>query len=577
MQKTDELYAKAAQKFEIGDYEGAKKLANECLKLDNKEFRALNMLGVLLANEGKDEAAINAYEKSLESNPKNPQTINNLANLLSKSGELQKAASLYQNAIVLDPSFLVARNNFAKTALKLGRYDEAISESARSFEMDSTDGSPLITLGNALRQKKDYPAAEEAYKIALNYSGEVHKGALIELGILKNEQKLFDEAIGYFVAVLQIDPNHSGSYCNISSILIDKGEIQKAKGAIIKAFELDPNDATNHINLGVLLKWEGRYEEAKNSFAKAIELGDPKNAAKTNLGLILLAEGEYKDGFALYDYRPKKTLECNAPLYDGSECNNKSIFVYHEQGFGDTINFARLLTHPKLQKANIIFLPQAQLYSVFKNSSLNIRTIGDSELQDITFDTHTSLVDLLKMLEITKDEIPQNINYINANKERTEFFVSKIKSDKKKVGIVWSGNKNYLGDVLRSIDYKLFATLKNDKVSFVSLQKEYEQVEMEYLKEHLGVLDFADELNDFADTAALIAALDMVLTVDTSVAHLAATMNKPTWVLLPSAPDWRWGLEGDKTPWYESARLFRKAQDEDWTAVIERVKTNLLQ
>ncbi len=576
MQKTDELYNKAANAFNAGDYEGAKYWANKCLAVDKKEFRSLNLLGVILAMEGKSEAAANAYQKSLEANPRNPQTINNLANLLSKEGELQKAASLYQNAIVLDPGFLTARQNLAKTLLKLGNFDEAISEAAKCFELDSTDGSSLITLGNALRQKKEYEAALEAYTIALGYP-KSQKDALIELGLLKSEQKLHDEALGYFVKVLQLDPNHAASYCNISSILIDKGQISQAKGAIIKAFELDPNDAVSHINLGVLLNWEGKREEAKNAFAKAIELGDPKNAAKTNLGLMLMAEGDYENGFALYDYRPKTGLICDAPVYGGEELEGKTLLVYHEQGFGDTINFARLLKHKKLSGAKIIFSPQEPLLSLFKASTLGVSVMSQDEItaQNPHFDYHTSLVDLLRTLEVRADAIPQNINYIITDAKKAEQFASKLDTKKRKIGLVWSGNKQYLGDVLRSIDYKLFGALKNPSVQFVSLQKECEPLELETLKNELDILDFSVELEDFSDTAALISSLDMVISVDTSVAHLAATMGKPTWILLPLAADWRWGTGGETTPWYENVKLLRKGADEEWSDVLAKVANSL--
>lgn len=576
MQKTDELYNKAANAFNAGDYEGAKSWANKCLAVDKKEFRSLNLLGVILAMEGKSEAAANAYQKSLEANPRNPQTINNLANLLSKEGELQKAASLYQNAIVLDPGFLTARQNLAKTSLKLGNLDEAISEAAKCFELDSTDGSSLITLGNALRQKKEYEAALEAYTIALGYP-KSQKDALIELGLLKSEQKLHDEALGYFVKVLQLDPNHAASYCNVSSILIDKGQISQAKGAIIKAFELDPNDAVNHINLGVLLKWEGKREEAKNAFAKAIELGDPKNAAKTNLGLMLMAEGDYENGFALYDYRPKTGLICDAPAYGGEELEGKTLLVYHEQGFGDTINFARLLKHKKLSGAKIIFSPQEPLLSLFKASTLGVSVMSQDEItaQNPHFDYHTSLIDLLRTLQIRADAVPQNIDYIVADAKKAEQFASKLDTKKRKIGLVWSGNKQYLGDVLRSIDHKLFGALKNPSVQFVSLQKECEPLELETLKNQLDILDFSAELEDFSDTAALISSLDMVISVDTSVAHLAATMGKPTWILLPLAADWRWGTSGETTPWYESVKLLRKGMDEEWSDVLAKVANSL--
>lgn len=576
MQKTDELYNKAVNAFESGDYEAAKSWANKCLAVDKKEFRSLNLLGVILANEGKNEAAANAYQKSLEANPRNPQTINNLANLLSKEGELQKAANLYKNAIVMDPNFLTARQNLAKTSLKLGNLDEAISEAAKCFELDSTDALPLVTLGNALKQKKEFTAAEEAYTIALSYP-KSQKEALIELGILKYEQKLLDEALGHFVRVLQLDPNHAGSYCNVSSILIDKGQISQAKGAIIKAFELDQNDAVNHINLGVLLKWEGKYEEAKNSFLRAIELGDPKNAAKTNLGLLLMLFGDYENGLALYEHRPKTDLSCNVPKYKGEELDGKTLLVYHEQGFGDTINFARLLKHEKLIGAKIIFSPQEPLEQLFKASTLGTDVMTQDEIisQNPHFDYHTSLIDLLATLAVNADAIPKNIEYVQDDSAKVDFFNSQLPSGKPRIGIVYKGNKDYTGDALRSVGAANFGLLKNDAYTFVSLQKEFAPEDMELLKKELNLVDMSGSLADFSDTSALIECLDIVITVDTSVAHLAATKGKPTWILLPSCADWRWGIEGENTPWYESAKLFRKGFGEEWKDVFEKINSEL--
>ncbi len=572
MQKTDELYAKAARAYESGDMEGAKTWANKCLKLDNKEFRALNLLGVILANEGKNEAAANAYQKSLESNPRNPQTINNLANIVSKSGDAIKAANLYRNAIVLDPNFIAARQNLAKTALKLENYDEAISEAAKCFGLDSSDGESLITLGSAFRGKKEFVSAEEAYTVALGYPAN-KKSALIELGVMKMDQKLYDEALGYFIKVLQMDPNHAGSYSNISNILIDKGELDKAKGAITKAFELNPNDSVNHINLGVLLKSEGKYEEAKEAFLKAIKLGDPKNAAKTNLALICMAHGDYEQGLELYEYRQKTDLLCNAPRYGGEDASGKTLLVYHEQGFGDTINFARLLKHEKLENANIIFSPQGALQALFKASSLGVRVMDHEEIiaQNPHFDYHISLVGLLYALGIASPAKPKNINYICDDEAKKEFFASKLPAKKLKVGIAWKGNKDFSGDIHRSIQAANFAALKNKKYCFVSLQKEFEAEDLKILQESLGLLDMSEYLNDFTDTSALIECLDIIITVDTSVAHLAATKGKPTWTLIPSVPDWRWGLAGESTDWYDSMRLFRKSFEENWEDVLARV------
>lgn len=577
MRKIDELYSKAVAAYEKGETESAKSWINKCLKLDQKEFRALNLLGVILANEGKNDAAANAYQRSLEANPRNVQTINNLANIILKSGDAAKAANLYRNAVVLNPNFLAARQNLAKAAIKLENFDEAIEEALKCFELDQSDGEALVTLGSAYKHKKEFKAAKEAFDAALNYQ-QSKKDALIELGVLTMEQKLYDEAMGYFVQTLQIDPRHAGTYCNIANVMIDKGEHVSAKGALTKALELNPNDATAFVNLGVLLKAEGKYEEAKQAFLRALELGDPKkNAAKVNLALICLAEGDYEQGLALYEYREKTDLICPAPLYRGEELAGKTILVYHEQGFGDTLNFARLLKHPKFDGANIIFSPQEPLQKLFKASSLGVKVMNHEEIiaQNPHFDYHISLVGLLYLLKTRFDDLPKNIPYIAQNAEKTAFFQEKLSSKKPKIGIVWRGNKEHSNDIRRSLKASDMFGLKNDEYEFVSLQKEFDADEMQSLKGEIGLIDTSSLLEDFSDTSALIDALDAVVTVDTSVAHLSGVKNKPTFLILHNVPDWRWGMDGEKSGWYDSVTLVRKSANEEWSDVIARIKERL--
>lgn len=612
MRKTDELYAKAAEHFDARDFEGAKSYAQKCLKIDQKEFRALNLLGVALTEEGKLDAARNAYLKSLEANPKNPQTLNNLGNNYAKTGDAQSAVKYYEKALEVDGLFLTARYNLSKTLAELKRYSEAINEAAKCLEIEPNFLAPYVTIGICLKEQGKFEEAKAAYVKALQDGASV-VDALINLGVLAKNEKNFaeseiylkkaielapnnalaynnlgvmlhaarrySEALEAFFGSISLNPSSDDTFSNMASLLMDMGEYQKAKGALIKAIELNPKNASAYVNFGVLAKWTHEYEESAKAFIHALELDPTSMAARTNLGILLMLSGDYEQGLALYESREKPNIICDKPLWNGEELSGKTILIYHEQGFGDTVNFARLLMNKAFEDAKVIFSPQDALQRLFKNSSLSCTVMSHDEIeaQKPQFDYHISLVSLLHLLQIRSDAIPQAINYINNDDKKVAEFASKLPQDKLKVGIVWQGNKAYTGDFKRSISAKAFEPLKNDKIAFVSLQKEYESQDLELLKNSIGVFDFGSELNDFADTAALIAALDMVITVDTSVAHLAATMNKPTWILLPSAPDWRWGLEGENTPWYESARLFRKAQDEDWTAVIERVKANLLQ
>jgi tetratricopeptide (TPR) repeat protein len=610
LRKIDELYEKAAICFDKGDFEGAKSYAQKCLKLDQKEFRVLNLLGVVLSEEGKLDSAKNAYLKSIEANPKNPQTLNNLGNMYAKTGDGASAIEYYKKAIAADGSFLTARYNLAKTLGELRYYDEAIDEAYRCLELEPSFLRAYLTIGICLKEQKHYAEAKDAYIKALQDETNV-VDALINLGVLAKDEKnlaeseaylrkaaeiapnnelvfnnlgvtlhaakKYAEAIEAFFRSIAIFPQNESAFSNLSSLLMEIGDYQKAKGAILKALEINPNSVPAYTNFGVLLKWLGDYEESAKAFMKAVELDPSNTAARVNLGILLMLFGDFAQGLPLYEMREKSSVVCDKPLWSGEELEGKTILVYHEQGFGDTINFARLLTHKAFQGAKIIFSPQDALQPLFKSSALPCITMNHEEIeaQKPHFDYHTSLVSLLFVLNITKNTIPPSIDYIAKDAKKVEFFASKIPQKPLKIGIVWQGNKQYVGDTKRSIPAQLFDKLKDERISFVSLQKEFDAEDLAHLGESIALLDFSGELNDFADTAALIAALDMVITVDTSVAHLAATMGKPTWVLLPVAPDWRWGLEGESTPWYASARLFRQAADANWDKVIEKIKGEL--
>lgn len=608
MQKTDELYAKAAAAFENGDYEAAKKWANECLKVDKKEFRSLNLLGVLLANEGKLEAAANAYQKSLEANPRNPQTLNNLGNTYAKNNDAENALKYYKKAIEIDGSFIVGRYNMAKTLAELGRYEEATDEALKCLEQDAGFLKAYLTVGICLREQNRFEEAKEAYKRAINDPDSV-VDALINLGTLAKDEKNFAESEIYLQKAVELDPNNAlgfnnlgvtlqaakkyrealeaffraiailpseTSFSNLASLLMELGEYQKAKGAILKALEINPKSVAAYVNYGVLLKWTGEYEESAKAFMHAMELDPTNMPAKVNLGILLMLFGDYEQGLALYEAREKPTIICDKPLWSGEPLEGKTILVYHEQGFGDTINFARLLTNEAFNGAKIIFSPQDALQNIFKNSTLPCITMDHDEIerQNPHFDYHSTLISLLHILGVNKDNIPANVAYIKDDAKKVEYFKGKLQKDKIKIGIVWQGNKRYVGDTKRSVSAASFALLKDERISFVSLQKEFEKEDLEQLRESLDIADFSSDIADFSDTSALIECLDMVITVDTSVAHLAATKNKPTWILLPLAPDWRWGLSSENTPWYGSARLFRQTPD-GWDDVFVRVKNEL--
>ena len=313
---------------------------------------------------------------------------------------------------------------------------------------------------------------------------------------------------------------------------------------------------------------------------KALQL-DPSNAvAKTNLGVLLLMHGDYENGLQLYENRQLPTLECDKPLWAGEPLEGKTIVVYHEQGFGDTIQFARLLPRLAKRALRVIFVPQPQLLCVMDEMALGVQMMSPEAFVQSAphFDYHASLASLLLRFDIRANMLPEQFFYLNNNNEKTAKWKSRLQSFevKTRIGFAWQGNPKHTGDKQRSAPLKAFGALaKVGGIKLICLQKELDKEAFTAFAKETNAVEFGDELHDFSDTLALINSVDVVVSVDTSVAHLAACAKKTVWLLVAAVPDWRWGLDSETTEWYDNVRLFRQQKNESWEDTISRLAPSL--
>ncbi|MCP3907085.1 MAG: glycosyltransferase family 9 protein, partial [Oceanicoccus sp.] len=290
----------------------------------------------------------------------------------------------------------------------------------------------------------------------------------------------------------------------------------------------------------------------------------------------LLLTGNYKKGWPEYEWRLKtkahRLRDFHKPVWDGSTLNGKTILVHTEQGFGDTIHFIRYLPMIQAQGRNVIFECLPNLTRLLKNSAGINNIIERAPKPTVKYDTHIPLLSLPGIFGTTLDSIPSGIPYITVNSELIEQWRTRFDKDNGfKVGIVWSGNRHNKKDHIRSCTLTDFAPLMEiPGTSFYSLQKGPASAEANNPPKGLEIINLDNEINDFADTAAAIAYLDLVISVDTAVVHLAGALGKPVWTLLHFAPDWRWLLNRNDSPWYPGMQLFRHTKGNDWTELFEK-------
>ncbi len=518
------------------------------LDQNNTEFHC--NLGAALQESGALEEAILSYKEAVKLDPGYSMAFSNLGSALQESGKPEEAITSFERAIALNPDYAEAHNNLGTSLLEQGKLEDAITCHKRAIELNPDCAEAHNNLGTALMKQGNHENAITSYKRAL---------------LLK--------------------PEYAEAHNNLGTALMAQNRFDAAIISHKKAIELKPDYAEAYNNLGTVHDGTGKPEEAIGNYMQAIELKPDYAQAHLNLSFALLLTKNLKQGLQEYEWRlrlKRRTPETNQkPIWDGSSLNGKSILVYTEQGVGDSIQFVRYLTMIKAQGGNVIFECHNSLLRLLKNCAGIDSIIERSSdiVPGVQFDFHIPLLSLPGLFGTDLDSIPQNLSYIKPDPVLVSQWRSKLDHDNNfKIGIVWAGNPEHINDHNRSCSLNDFAVLTSIQgLTFYSLQKGLTSAEADNHPKGIKIVNLDNELNDFADTAAAIDNLDLVITVDTAVAHLAGAIGKPVWTLLPFVPDWRWMLDRDDSPWYPSMRLFRQTQLNDWAGVFDQVKTALIQ
>ena len=462
--------------------------------------------------------------------------------------------------------------------------------------MENSERLEIGLRQQSIRLALRYQKAEKNFQIALraHQTGNINRAVKYYLKAIKinpqnpkylNNMGVAYRALGKSIASLacyyrslSLAPRNSGILTNLGNALREIGDLEKAKLFHEKSVLMDPGNADAIYNLGLTLRDLGRPKEALGLFDKSRAL-DPRNSEyEWDRALTLLLLGYLKEGFTEYECRWRlernKVRRSDKPLWDGSSLEGKTILIYQEQGFGDTIQFSRYIEKVGKAGGTVVIevaSPLLELMSGVKGVDL----VVDRNEDFTDFDYHIPMLSLPYVFATELSTIPKNTPYIFAQKER-KYDLTKLSKNLFNIGFAWAGSPTHQNDKERSCGILPFiSTLELPSVSLYSLQTGAAAQELSKHNLKDFIIDLGSDLKSFADTALIVQELDLIITVDTALAHLAGAMCKPVWVLLPYAPDWRWMLEKEDSPWYESMRLFRQPAPSDWDGAFCSIRKAL--
>jgi tetratricopeptide (TPR) repeat protein len=499
---------------------------------------------------------------------------------LRQSGRLADAERLLRGLLANDPAQHDARHLLGLLCHQQGRNIEALQlvgavlEKSRSAELLNNYGLILTALA---RHQEALGYFEQAVALAAGSIGALRNRA----SALKRLQR-FEQALAAYEAILALEPNDIDALNECGGLLGWLNRPADAVACYDRAIAVAPRVAELHINRGTALVALNRQAEAFDSFAAAIAIDPQRPEAQYNQSLVRLRLGDFDGGFRQYEWRWKKFVgagqgRCTAaPLWLGAEpLAGKTILLLAEQGLGDSIHFLRYVPQVAALGARVILGVQSPLKSLAATVPGVALVLGDGEpLPPVDF--HCPLLSLPLAFGTQLATVPANIPYLSAPKERLEKWCERIPlRHRLRVGICWAGSATHLNDRNRSIALERFATLLSiPGLDFVSVQKEVSEPQTALLQAH-GVAQLGQHFTDLADAAAVVSMLDLVVSVDTSIAHLAGAMGKAVALLLPFAPDFRWLLERSDSPWYPTMRLYRQPAIGDWDTPLARLREEL--
>lgn len=553
---------------------------------------ALHLLGAIAQQTGRLDQAIACYRGILSLNPEHFEALTNLAIALQEQGELDLAQEYFHKALALNPDHARLHFNLGNLRVCQKDWKAAATHFRRAIALQPGYGAAHANLGQALHRQGQLIEAADHYRQVLVLQPEAADMHLT-LGNLLEELNQVAAAVDHYERALALQPGWAAVHNNLALALRRLGQPERAIDHLGQAIALQPDYAVAHNNLGVLLQEQNRATEAIHHCQQAIALQPDYAAAHLNLGFACLTAGEFRRGFAEHEYRCQmRHFELPAtcqPLWDGGDIAGKTMLVLVEQGFGDAIQFIRYVLPLAQLGCQVIVACQPELIRLFQTLP-GVSQVVNRDHPLPAVDVYTLSMSLPHLLgDRLSDPLWPRVPYLTppAVDSSLPRELTQLSPERLKVGLVWASGLPRQSLELRRFELHIrshdnrslplaqLAQALPETTAPFSLQVGPQRSDLEATGLAHRILDLSPVLTDFAATAAAIAHLDLVISVDTCVVHLAGAMAKPAWLLLPFYADWRWLLERQDSPWYPTMRIFRQPQPGDWQSVLVQLSAAL--
>lgn len=566
---------------ERGQLVEAERAYETLLSRNPEDFNALHMRGVVYFQQGRLDTALHDISRALQISPGDASAHSHLALVLRALKRPAEALQAHDQALQLQPGFAQAWANRGNVLRDLDRSADAAQSYEQAIAYQPTFPSALHGLGLAQGDLGRWQEALGSFDKAIAQKP-AFAVAYLDRGNALRELDRLDDALQSYGLALHHDPGYAQAWSNRGVVLKHLGRMDEALLSYRRALELKPDFVDAMVNCSTLLKEMLRLDESMAMNQSALARDPASSGAHLNLAICQLLKGDFPAGFGHFEWRWKTDqLRDNLrpftqPLWLGQDLPAGSTVLLHaEQGLGDTLQFCRYARLVADRGLRVVLEVQPPLTGILRAVDGVTAVVARGEPLP-PFDAQCPLMSLPLALKTTLGSIPAQERYLQSDADKRHAWQQRLGSgSRKRVGLVWSGRPEHKNDHNRSMALANFAGALDPHFEYHCLQKEIRVADLVTLKTQTNIAVWRDALESFADTAALVECMDLVVSVDTSVAHLAAALGKPVWLLLPYSPDWRWLLGRDDTPWYPTMRLFRQKTPGDWGGVLSQVRLAL--
>jgi tetratricopeptide (TPR) repeat protein len=578
------LFSAALGYHQAGHVNEAERLYRQVLAVNSRHSDSLHLLGVISQHNGRHDLAVDLIGKAIAISPRDASYHSNLGTAFWKQGQLDAAIACYRRALELKPDYAKAHFNLATVLWKQGRSREADASFHSALHFNPNYPEARDNLGSLLKEQGRLTEAIACYREAIGLKPD-YAEAHNNLGTALLGQGHPEEAVASYRKSLDFKPDYPEAHFNLGTALTELGQPAAAVACYRNALALRPDYADAHHNLGAALKELGRPDDAIACYRTVLALDPEHPEAHSNLGIALLAQGELAEGWEKHEWRwrtpqlIKARRDFPQPQWRGEAADGRTLLIHAEQGFGDTLQFCRYAPLAAERGLRVIMEVQPPLVRLLRSLPGVELIVGHGE-QLPEFDLHCPMLSLPLALGTTLATIPGAARYLGPDQAQTTAWRTRLGAmvgERPRIGLAWAGNPRDHSRDLAAVDRRrslapdrLTPLFEQSDARFFSLQKDGPAA-----PEHFPLIDVMGEMNDFADTAALIANLDLVISVDTAVVHLAAALGKPVWLLDRCDPCWRWLTGRRDSPWYPTLRIYRQPCPGDWGSVLAEVADDL--